>query len=117
MEVFYQLEQEYLRKILQECLVKDSFKVIFNTTNQWSKPLPKDLTTNTRMLLELKGWALEETKLEGSILKLKVAFGEVENTLNLPLWDIESIGINKRVIYTRHNLKPQKEYTLKGLMR
>ncbi len=105
-----------LRALLDD---QEPFGVVVSWSDDWEYPLPLEVPTDHPLLLNIKGWSLEQSYITDKKLWLRVAFGDSENGRYFSPDEILAVvGEDGGSLYHRvfDSTPPVKEYTMKSLM-
>ena len=93
--------KEFLKNIITEALLTGAKFHLMNS-NTWEHSLPQQFKDEKAILLDIKGWSLEQTYLTDEGVFVQTAFGDEENS-RLFLFDeiINVVSFEDEVLYQK----------------
>ena len=102
MNTYQYLQKNLLIATLETGFAHDGLKLVLANSNTWEYELPSQFIDHPHIVLDIKGWALEQSYVTDDGVFIQTAFGEDENSKLFSFDEvIQVISFDGKVLYQK----------------
>jgi len=75
---YNKMTEKFITEVLNAGFSNEGLKLVLANSNTWDYDLPDNLKTQPTVVLDIKDWALDESRVESDGVFVKTAFGDDE---------------------------------------
>jgi len=100
--IYRDLQKELLANILVEGFDTGGLKLVLVNSDTWQYALPEPMDAHKQIVLDIKGWALEQSYVDDEGVFIQTAFGDDENSKHFSFDEIINIvTFEGRLLYQK----------------
>ena len=110
MNTYQYLQKNLLIATLETGFAHDGLKLVLANSNTWEYELPSQFIDHPHIVLDIKGWALEQSYVTDDGVFIQTAFGEDENSKLFSFDEvIQAISFDGILLYQKVMVLEEKE--------
>jgi hypothetical protein len=91
MTEYQEIQMDMLAETVLHGFAEGGVKLVLRNSDTWEYTLPAPLNEHKQMVLDIKGWALEQSYVDEEGIYIQTAFGDEENSKHFSFDDVLNV--------------------------